>query len=204
MLSRKEREMLQRRQDIIEAAEKLFQQKDYEEVTMQEIAQKAEFTRRTLYSYFKSKLDLVTVIVIESFSKMEEIIVKEIEKQQDPYQKLYTYGAQQYYFYLDNPSYYKLIHYFDLAIHNADTKLSPEVLEQLNAQSTVLSDLIYSIYREGIADGTFRQDLNIELAQDFFAKAWYGIIHQYILHPQHPQDFVFKELEYLIGGILRN
>jgi AcrR family transcriptional regulator len=203
MMTRKEREMLQRRQDIINAAKDLFQQKDYEAVTMQDIALKAEFTRRTLYSYFKSKLDLVTVIVLESFVEMEKILILEVSKKHKNYDKLFTYASQQFYFYLENPSYFKLIHYFDIAVHNPESKLSREVLEQLYSSSTSLDELINSIFETGISDGTFREDLNVQLVKDYFAKAWYGIIHQYILHPQHPQEFVFIELEYLIGGLLR-
>ncbi len=33
--------------------------------------------------------------------------------------------------------------------------------------------------------------LNVKLAKDFFSKAWYGIIHQYILHPQFPEASIF-------------
>lgn len=203
MLSRKEREMEQRRRDIIEAAKKLFQQKDYEAVSMQEIALKAEFTRRTLYSYFKSKLDLVTVIVLESFTEMENLLYKELKALDSSYEKLLTYGMQQFNYYKENPAYFKLIHYFDLAVHDAEIKLSPEVLEQLKSSSTGVHDLLQEIYRKGIAEGTFRADLDIDLASDFFSKAWYGIIHQYILHPQHPQEAVLTELEYLIGGLLK-
>jgi len=203
MLTRKEREMRQRKMDIINAGKKLFRLKDYEAVTMREIALKSEFTRRTLYSYFKSKLDLVTVIVLDSFSEMENILIREVNKKQTCYIKLVTYGIQQFNFYKKNPSYYKLLHYFDLAVHDAKNKLSPEVIDVLNNASTNVEDMLKTILADGVKDGTFREDLNIELAISYFAKSWYGIIHQYILHPQFPEEYVFKELEYLIGGLLR-
>ena len=50
-LSRKERERLARESEIIAAAEKLFIAKGFESTTMDEIAEAAEFTRRTV-SYF--------------------------------------------------------------------------------------------------------------------------------------------------------
>jgi len=202
-LTRKEREMKQRRQDIINAAKELFLTKDFDAVSMQEIAQKAEFTRRTLYSYFKSKLDLITVIIIVSLSELDEILSAEIDNTDSSYQKLCNYGKHQYLFYKNNPSYFKLIHYFDLAIHSSDNKLSPEVISQLEHSPTHLDDMMLDILKTGVADATFRADLNVELAKDYFSKAWYGIIHQYILHPQHPEECIYLELEYLIGGLMR-
>ena len=52
---RKEREKLQRRKDIIDAAEKVFFYRGFESATMDEIAEKVELSKGTLYLYFKSK-----------------------------------------------------------------------------------------------------------------------------------------------------
>lgn len=52
-LSRKEREQLQRRAEILQAALELFSQKGYHNVSMHEIAARAEFAVGTLYKFFK-------------------------------------------------------------------------------------------------------------------------------------------------------
>ena len=54
-ISRREREKQKRRQEIIDAAEKVFFTKGYDKVTMDEIAQKAEVNKALLYYYFKNK-----------------------------------------------------------------------------------------------------------------------------------------------------
>ena len=51
---RKEREKLQRRNDIIDAAERLFFQHGFETPTMDDVAREAELSKGTLYLYFKS------------------------------------------------------------------------------------------------------------------------------------------------------
>ncbi|MFX1452616.1 MAG: TetR/AcrR family transcriptional regulator, partial [Promethearchaeota archaeon] len=52
---RREREKEQRREDIIDAAEKLFLTQGFENTTMKQIANEAEYSKGTLYNYYKSK-----------------------------------------------------------------------------------------------------------------------------------------------------
>ena len=61
---RKEREKLQRREDIIDAAEKVFFKKDLDSATMDDVANEAELSKGTLYIYFKSKKFFINFMVI--------------------------------------------------------------------------------------------------------------------------------------------
>ena len=54
-LSRKERDRLRHRDEILQAALTLFAEKSYPNVSMQEIAETAEFSVGTLYNLFESK-----------------------------------------------------------------------------------------------------------------------------------------------------
>lgn len=62
-LSRREREKLARQQDILKAARVLFAAKGFRETTLDEIAQKAEFGKGTLYNYFASKEDIFHALI---------------------------------------------------------------------------------------------------------------------------------------------
>lgn len=57
-LSRRERERLHRKNEILDAARDLFAEKGYFLTTLDEIADKAEFGKGTLYSYFQNKEDI--------------------------------------------------------------------------------------------------------------------------------------------------
>lgn len=54
-LSRKERDRLRHKEEILSAALRLFAEKGFHEVSMQEIATQAEFATGTLYNFFASK-----------------------------------------------------------------------------------------------------------------------------------------------------
>lgn len=86
---RKEKERLIRKNDMINAAGRVFFKKGFESSTMEDIAKEAEFTKKTIYSYFKSKEELYYEIMLLGFKTLnilydkainENIEMSEIEK----------------------------------------------------------------------------------------------------------------------------
>lgn len=57
-LSRREREKLKRREEILAAARKVFSIKEYDSATMDDIAAEAELSKGAIYLYFQNKADL--------------------------------------------------------------------------------------------------------------------------------------------------
>lgn len=69
-----------KKEEIINGARQLFSTYGYKKVTMDEIAQKSKVTKKTIYSYFKDKNDLIKYFAYEEIEKMKQIVEK-IEKQ---------------------------------------------------------------------------------------------------------------------------
>ena len=55
---------------ILEAAERVFSQKGYSLTTVDEIAAEAQFSKATLYRYFKSKRDIFLDVILNSFDEV--------------------------------------------------------------------------------------------------------------------------------------
>lgn len=70
----------ERRADIINAARHLFQTKEYEKATMQDVMDRLDIAKGTIYHYFKSKEELLEAVV-------EDIVDKNLEKMQILIQK---------------------------------------------------------------------------------------------------------------------
>ena len=74
-LSRRERERLMRRQEILQAARAVFAEKGYTNATVDEIAQRAEFGKGTLYNYFEGgKEDILFAIFDEIYDDLHALI----------------------------------------------------------------------------------------------------------------------------------
>ncbi|HEY2811068.1 MAG TPA: TetR/AcrR family transcriptional regulator [Rhabdochlamydiaceae bacterium] len=63
----------ERKADIIKAARRLFQTKDYDKTTMQDVIDAIGIAKGTIYHYFKSKEDLLEAVI-------ENIVAQNIEK----------------------------------------------------------------------------------------------------------------------------
>ena len=61
--NRKEAVAALHRAQIMTAAEKLFSEKGYEQTTIEEISKEAEYSRRTIYTYYESKEDILHRII---------------------------------------------------------------------------------------------------------------------------------------------
>lgn len=59
---RRQREKEQRRTEIIDAAERLFFSRGYEDVTMDDIAREVELNKATIYIYFNNKETLTLLL----------------------------------------------------------------------------------------------------------------------------------------------
>lgn len=74
-LSRRERERLMRRQAMLDAARAVFAEKGYMQATVDEIAQRAEFGKGTLYNYFSGgKEDILLAIFDELYDDLLDLI----------------------------------------------------------------------------------------------------------------------------------
>lgn len=61
-------------EQIIEATRQLFTTYGYKRVSMDEISKQANVTKKTVYSYFKSKEDLLKYFINDEIKKMKTII----------------------------------------------------------------------------------------------------------------------------------
>jgi AcrR family transcriptional regulator len=87
-LPRKEREQLHHKQEIVDAAMRLFSTKGFHIVSMQEIATEAEFAIGTLYRFFASKDALYQEIMERSTGGIMEIIGPILESDADEREKI--------------------------------------------------------------------------------------------------------------------
>ena len=77
---RRQREKEQRKTEIIDAAERLFFARGYEDVSMDEIARGVELNKATLYLYFENKEALYATIVLRGVGILKEKYTDCMEK----------------------------------------------------------------------------------------------------------------------------
>ena len=89
--SRREREKLRQRQEVLEVALQLFSEKGYHNVSMHEIAREAEFAIGTLYKFFRNKEDLYNALILQLSDRFYAAITEVIASDAPEIEKLQTY-----------------------------------------------------------------------------------------------------------------
>jgi AcrR family transcriptional regulator len=90
-LPRREREKIARRDEIFSVALDLFSEKGYHNVSMHEIAEKAEFAIGTLYKFFENKEALYKALVMEQAEKFHSTLTRAIEEPVNEIEKIRNY-----------------------------------------------------------------------------------------------------------------
>ena len=155
---RKAREKEQRRNAIIDAAEKIFFSGEMDTATMDDIAEAAELSKGTLYLYFKGKEDLYLAITRRGLDILIDMFSKAVKKKKYGIQKIYAIGKAYYSFSIKHPDYFNAMTNF-LAHCQEFDKYAPTAMECALAGDKPLIIVRDSLIR-GIEDGTIRSDIN--------------------------------------------
>ena len=67
---------MSKKNQVIDTARKLFSEYGYRKVSMDEIAKVSGVTKRTIYTYFKDKNDLIKFFLYEELKAMREMVNK--------------------------------------------------------------------------------------------------------------------------------
>jgi TetR/AcrR family transcriptional regulator len=101
-LSRREREKLRHRRQMLAAALDLFSEKGFHNVSMHEIAKKAEFAIGTLYKFFKNKEDLYKAIMMEKAEEHHRVLMGVLSEENDVMTVIEDYIAAKTRLFADN------------------------------------------------------------------------------------------------------
>lgn len=163
---RKRREKESNRKDIIDAAERVFFSKGYENASMDEVAKEAEFSKRTVYVYFSSKEQLYFEVMIRGYHLLIEMIEKNLHEKnpQNALEELSCIFFTFFGFSQTYPEYFK-------AIMNYETKDSANRTGVDNSSKVECYRLGEQIFgylsnalQKGVAEGSLRSGLDSEKA----------------------------------------
>lgn len=158
----KEREKKQRRNDIINAARKLFADRDFDEVSMDEIAEDIGLGKSTLYLYFKNKEALYFAIELRGIQIWVEMVKEEVKKGNTGLDKLILYKSATREFSKKYPNCLRMLYsptnnkkQFDM-----DKLNSSEEFQEVRGLFKELMFIGIDLIQNGINDGEIRPDVD--------------------------------------------
>lgn len=157
-LTRRERERRIRESEIIDAAEAVFCEKGYDNASMDEIAKKAEFTKRTLYQYFINKEDLYFAVALKGFKKLFSYLKEGLDSKNNGFERIKLSCDAYNRFYNDFPEVFRLINYIGYVKKESIDK-SERRKELIDFNNSIFTE-VSKVIEEGKTDGSIRSGLD--------------------------------------------
>jgi len=155
----------ERREEIIQAARQLFQVKDYDKATMNDLIEVLNIAKGTLYHYFSSKEEILEAvvedIVNEELRKKEQMLRSDSVKDLDAMEKLKLLITESD---VDDEN----DNILDTLHHPENTEMHAK---QLGRYLVMLAPLYARVISEGCETGVFKTEYPLECAEFILAGA---------------------------------
>ena len=198
-LSRRERLNLQQRDEILETALRLFSQKSYLNVAMQDIAREAEFGMGTLYKFFNSKEELYKALIVQMAQNWHHKVLQAVEQERDPLRAIEKCISIHRELFFDNLPFVRLFY------NSAHIHVGPVSEPALHDYRNEYLKKLASIFERGIKAKIFRDGDPYHMAL-----ALYGIILTFLFQMnEDPAGFrkgdeLSSVRDLFLKGVMRN
>jgi len=184
-----------RREAILSVTRKVFFTKGFMGATMDEIAQKCQLAKGTIYLYFQSKEELYVSLMVEGFQLLRKEMGK-IESLQLESDEILEALAEGYYeFYREKKGYFEIM----FLSHQPDihTRVSDELLAKCINEGRACLETVSNVIQKGIDTGLFRKIDPWTVANILWGML-NGIIINYEKDPVYREEIVGIELKELL------
>lgn len=177
IVERKEREKEARRNQILDAAEIIFQSKGMGQTTMDDIAHKAELAKGTIYLYYRNKDELILGIMLRAQDTMLGKFEEAVASSELSLQRLAALGAT-YWDYVTSHGFH-----FSLMCMSENMpqrqQVNDELLAQFYENTNGIWRLLVGLLEEGKREGTVRRDVESFSASCSLWMSCLGVLRVY-------------------------
>ncbi len=165
---RKEKERELRRELLLQAAERVFGRKPFDEASMQEVAKEAQIGMQGLYEQFPSKQALYESLILSRVQAIRQEITVALAKARDPLERLRLWAEHTVSSFDGAPAFFPV--FLRERIHNdwgLQTRFGPKIHRLLDSEDKRVKELLSDAARGGY--------LRME-AGDFLLQSFFGVL----------------------------
>lgn len=187
VIQRKEREKEQKKAMILEVAEQILLEKGLDQLNMDEVAERAEVSKGSLYLYFNNKTDLVLGICHKASNLMNEWTSKVLTEKKSGLEMVYQLGKNYLKFAIEHPEYYRVMRFLESYKHSDQAKNSMYLdLCRQNRQQGFR--VMVRAIQIGMQDGSIHTMYNAEQLALLLISTSHGVVNMAYMH-ENSQHF---------------
>jgi AcrR family transcriptional regulator len=155
---RKEREKERRREEILDAAQRVFVEKGLTTATVDDIAIAAELSKGTLYLYFESKEDIYIALMTRGLQLLYSMFNNTISVETSVVKILHRMEEAYTVFFNTQRNYFRML---DSAFRpNVHKEVSEEMRRTYTTESQKNWEQIIDLFNRGVREKKIRNDIN--------------------------------------------
>jgi AcrR family transcriptional regulator len=201
-ISRKEREYLVHREEILSAAEKVFAAKGFFPTTMSDIARRAEFGTGTLYKYFKSKEELYFTLIDEKVEEVNRLVNAELFQKTSAVERIRKVLGLQFEFIERNRDFFRI---YISERNRFEWTVKDDLGKRIHDKMITYINALAEVMRQGLKKGEFKHMNPLDLAHALVGMV-NSFVFEWLISQQH-YPLISKLdtiLEIFLGGVRRN
>ncbi len=165
MFTRKERDEIRKRSEILEAALETFAARGFHSTTMAQISKASQYPLGTIYKYFPGKKEMYHDLVINRVHDLGQILFKISQNQEmEVIEKLKAALLAQAQFYKANRD---VVRIYISERNNIDAVAIPNLNEKVNRLHEKMVRLFQDMFDQGLAQGKFKSYPSSDMASLF-------------------------------------
>jgi AcrR family transcriptional regulator len=202
-MTRKEREKLARRELIVDTAEELILEKGFEGATMDEVAEKAELGKGTLYLHFKSKASIYLAICERGSAKLNSMMGKVLTEDISGIEMIRKLGLVYLHFVKDHPIYFSAFNYYEALIHD-ETLSQSKFASQCEEHAREAMAYIVRALQIGMQDGTVRDTYDPKELGLIIWGASKGVVHMAFMKENRTHMKILDDVSFSLESLIAN
>ncbi|MBN2758192.1 MAG: TetR/AcrR family transcriptional regulator [Bacteroidales bacterium] len=189
-----------RKNDIIDAAQEVIFSKGYNQASMDEISKQAEFSKRTVYSYFSSKEEIYFEIMVRGYNLLNEQIQNIFNEipQKTALEKIKQMGLVIYKFSTQYPNYFEAIMSYENKEEDFDIQLSNSSRDNCYNLGEILFSYLKTTLEEGVKEGLIRDDIDVVNTSVYIWSSTIGLFDVLIKKKKYLKNYHSRDTDTLL------
>ena len=203
---RREAEKEALRQKVIGIAQKVFIEKEFENISIDEIADLSGITKRNIHRFFINKKDLFYAVMEKIPSFLLQALAGTKEEQEEPAKRLEHLFQQLFLNYYDKAEIFLLFNRFVTLKKQTESTILPQRVNFLASYEGIMEELI-KVCQEGIEKKQFKTELSAKdvagtlMASAFGLLVMHAVVHEEKWENQRQEEESKMWTRFLMNGI---
>lgn len=194
-----------KQQYIVDVTMDLIEKTGINNITMDRIAFAADYTKRTLYAYFRSKDEILLWLYTDDLNNRWAYQKQQLSNAKTGIGKLNLWAISLFEFCESNKHTLQIQKYMDYQFVDVD-KISKPVLERFEIINSEMKEELREILKKGINDGSFRQGIDIDITISQFLYSYAAILNRafsesYTFADVDKSDYIYHYLNLFIKSL---